>query len=289
MAILTGGLFGKISGKIGGLVFSTRNNQTEVRSLPKKYEGPVTETALITRAKFKLLVEFLKLFTSFINIGFPKQRKQRNSAFNVAFKENYHCVIEGGYPNLEIDYSKIAFSKGQLDEVSGLKIERIDRRVLYMDWNFYSTPRGCDRIYCILYNATDKHVFEVGADAMISESYLLFFLPERMIGEKIHVYVFFHSSARKMVSNTQYQFLDLRELDPNEKNSSFGTSCGGDNEGVNTKKENLSKVIKHPVIPKAIAPKKKPGKTGRSVREYTGNVLNGGIGSRRKPIRQKRP
>ncbi|NQX39065.1 hypothetical protein SAMN05421820_102572 [Pedobacter steynii] len=42
MAILTGGLFVKISGKIGGLVFSTRNNQTEVKSLPKKYEGPVT-------------------------------------------------------------------------------------------------------------------------------------------------------------------------------------------------------------------------------------------------------
>lgn len=84
-----------------------------------------------------------------------------------------------------------------------------------MDWDFDSTPRGCDRIYCILYNDIDKHVFEVGADAMISESYLLFFLPERMIGKKIHVYVFLHSSARKMVSNTQYQCLDLRELDPN--------------------------------------------------------------------------
>jgi hypothetical protein len=215
MAILTGGLFGNISGNIGGLVFSTRNNQTEVKSLPKKYEGPVTEKALSIRAKFKLLMGFLKLFTSFINIGYPKQRKQRNSAFNVAFKENYHCVIDGGYPNLEIDYSKIAFSKGQLDQLSGLTIDRIDHRLFYMDWDFDSTPRGCDRIYCILYNATDKHVFEVGADAMISESYLLFFLPERMIGKKIHVYVFLHSSARKMVSNTQYQCLDLRELDPN--------------------------------------------------------------------------
>lgn len=43
MAILKGGLFGNISGKIGGLVFATRNNQTEVKSLPKKYKGPVTE------------------------------------------------------------------------------------------------------------------------------------------------------------------------------------------------------------------------------------------------------
>lgn len=214
MAILKGGLFGNISGKIGGLVFATRNNQTEVKSLPKKYEGPVTEDALHTRAKFKLLIGFLKLFTSFINIGYPKQRKQRNSAFNVAFKENYHCVIDGGYPNLEIDYSKVAFSKGRLDGLSGLKIDRINRNLFIMDWNFDSTPRGCDRIYCILYNATDKHVFEVGADAMISEGHLLFYLPERMIGKKIHVYVFLHSSARKMLSNTQYLCLDLREPDP---------------------------------------------------------------------------
>ena len=115
MAILRGGLFGNLSGKIGGLVFSTRNNQTEVRELPKKYEGPVTQTSLNLRAKWKLLMEFLILFIPFIRIGYPKQPKQRMTAFNLAISENYRYIIKGEYPNLEIDYSKVTLSKGRLD------------------------------------------------------------------------------------------------------------------------------------------------------------------------------
>lgn len=289
MAIIKGGLFGNISGKIGGLVFATRNNQTEVKSLPKKYEGPVTEDALHTRAKFKLLMGFLRLFIFFINIGYPKPYKKRWSKFNVAFKENYDRVINGRYPNLEIDYSKVVFSKGYLAGLCGLEIDRVDRQLFKLKWVFNPTARGCDCIYCFLYNATDKYGFKVEVDAIRSDNYLLFSLPEKMIGKEIHLYVFLHSPTKKMASDTQHRYLDLREPSPNGKNSSFATSCGGDDEGVNVKKKSLSKVIKHQVIPKTVAPKKTLGKIGRSVREYTRNVLSERIGPRRKQIRQKRP
>lgn len=296
MAKITGGIFGNISGKIGGLVFSTRNNQTEVRNLPKKYEGPVTEAALGARARLKLLVGFLRLFTFFIKIGYPKKSKQRMSAFNVAFSENYRWIIGGAYPNLEIDYPKVTLSKGNLNGLSSLMIHQVDRQLFNLRWNSniesYQSPvaDGCDCIYCVLYDPIGKQVVEVAAGAIRSDNYLLFYLPEKMTGKKIHLYVFLRSSRKKEVSPTQYKCLDLRKPDPNEQDRNFISCCKTiPDEGAKAKKESLRMVTKHLVISKAVFPKNKSGKIGRSVRNYTPNVLKEGIGSRRKPIRQKKP
>lgn len=267
MAILRGGLYGNISGKIGGLVFSTRNNQTEVRNLPKKYEGPVTEAALNVRARLKLLIEFLRLFTYFIRIGFPKKRKQRMTAFNVAFSENHRFIINGAYPHLEIDYSKVILSKGYLDGLGGLKIDRIDRHSFEMKWEinikWYQFPEsnGCDRIYCILYDAIDKHVAEVSLGAMRNDTYFPFFLPEEMMGKKLHVYVFLCSSTKRAVSGTQYQCLDLRDPDPNERERNLSALCNAAAcERANAKREALRKVTKHLVIPKKYCPEREARK-----------------------------
>ncbi|SHE66512.1 DUF6266 family protein [Pedobacter caeni] len=273
MAILTGGLFGNISGKIGGLVFSTRNNQTEVRNLPKKYEGPITEAALNIRARLKLLTAFLGLFTSFIRIGYPKRPKRRMSAFNAVFSKNYHCVIDGVYPNLEIDYSKVTFSRGNLEGLSSLKVDRIDRQSFDVKWNnsikwgHYLDTDGCDRIYCILYDAVDRLVIEVSMGAMRNDNHFMFPLPKEMVGKKIHMYVFLRSSLKKEVSRTQYQCLDLREPGRNEKDRSLGSVCKTVvDDGVNAKKENLRKVAKYLAIPKKCYPKKKKSRKDWAIR-----------------------
>jgi len=296
MAKITGGIFGNISGKIGGLVFSTRNNQTEVRNLPKKYEGPATEAALSARAKLKLLVGFLRLFTSFIRIGYPKKPKQRMTAFNVAFSKNYRWIIGEAYPNLEIDYPNITLSKGNLNGLNSLMVHQIDRQLFNLSWNSnvasYQSPAPdrCDRIYCVLYDPIDNQVFEVAAGAMRSDNNFLFYLPEKMTGKKIHLYLFLRSSRNKEVSRTQYKCLDLGESDTNEKDRDFISCCKTiPYEGAEAKKESLGKVAKLLVMPKVVVPKNKSEKIGHSVRNYTRNILNEGIGIRRKQIRQKKP
>lgn len=226
MAKITGGIFGNISGNIGGLVFSIRNNQTEVRNLPKKYEEPVTEAVPGGRARSKLLLGFLRLFTFFTRIGYPKKSKQRVSAFNVAFSE------------------KPAIDCG-------------------------------DCIYCVLYEPTGKQLIEV---------------VEQMAGKKIHLYLFLLSSMKEEVSGTPYKCLDLRESNANEKDRNSITYCNRIHyEGAKAKKESMRKITKHLLIPKAVASKKNSVKTRGPVPGYTRNVLNEGIGSKRKPIRQKKP
>lgn len=296
MAILSGGLFGNLSGKIGGLVFSTRNNQTEVRELPKKYEGPVTPKSLNLRAKWKLLTEFLILFIPFIRIGYPKQPKQRMTAFNLAISENYRYIIKGEYPNLEIDYSKVTLSKGRLDGLCSLKIDQIDGQRFDLKWScsvkwyHYPTTDACDRIYCILYDPIDKLVIDVSGDAMRSDTHFLFSLPEEMAGKKIHMYVFLHSATKRLVSQTQYQCLDLREPESVEKVRGLKTCCNAIVcNSVETKKEDLRNVTKHLLIPKTVFQKKKSGTIRKAIRNHTNTALIKGGRSIRKSIRQKRP
>jgi len=296
MAILRGGLFGNLSGKIGGLVFSTRNNQTEVRELPKKYEGPVTQTSLNLRAKWKLLMEFLILFIPFIRIGYPKQPKQRMTAFNLAISENYRYIIKGEYPNLEIDYSKVTLSKGRLDGLSSLKIDRIDGQTFDLKWSCsvkwyqYPTTDICDRIYCILFDPIDKFVIEVSGDAMRSDTHFLFSLPEEMAGKKIHMYVFLHSATKRVVSQTQYQCLDLREPESVENVRNLKTSCNTITcKAVEAKKEDLRNVTEHLVIPKSVVSKKSSGTIRKAARNHINSALIKGGRGIRKSIRQKRP
>lgn len=295
MAILRGGLFGKISGRIGGLVFSTKNNKTEVRELPKKHEGPVTQTSLKLRAKLKLLAEFIVLFTPFIRIGYPKRSKQRMNAFNLAISENYHHIINGEYPNLEIDYPKITFSKGDLDGLNRLKIDQIDGQAFELKWDcnitWYQCPAtdGSDRIYAILYDPIDKRVVEVSGNAMRSDNHFLFSLPEEMTGKKIHMYIFLQSAIKKVVSQTQYQCLDLREPKPAKDVrvlKTSGSAISGD--AVKTKKEELRKVTKHLVVPKSVLPKKKPESITKLVSNHKPAVVLKGDRGIRKSIRQKR-
>lgn len=226
MAKVTGGILGNISGNIGGLMFSTRNNQTEVRNLPKKYQEPVTDAAPGVRARSKLLLGFLRLFAFFTKIGYPKKSKQRVSAFNVAFPEK-------------------------------------------------PATDCCDCIYCILYEPAGKQLIEV---------------PEQIAGKKIHLYLFLLSSMKEEVSGTPYKCLDLRESNANEKDRNSITYCNTISyEGAKAKKESFGKVTKHLLVPKAVVPKKNSVKTRGPVPGYTRNVLNEGIGSKRKPIRQKKP
>lgn len=295
MAILRGGLFGNLSGKIGGLVFSTRNNQTEVRELPKKHQGPVTQTSLNLRAKWKLLMEFLILFMPFIRIGYPKQPKQRMTAFNLAISENYRYIIKGEYPNLEIDYSKVSLSKGRLDGLSSLKTDRIDGQTFDLKWSSsvkwyqYPTTDACDRIYCILYDPIDKLVIEVSGDAMRSDTHFLFSLPDDMAGRKIHMYVFLHSATKRVVSQTQYQCLDLREPESAEKVRNLKTCCNAIFcSALEAKKEDLRNVTKHLVIPKAVVLRKKSVTIRKAIHNHINTTPIKGVRGIRKSIRQKR-
>lgn len=296
MTILTGGLFGMGSGKIGELVFSTRNNQTEVRELRKKYEGSVNKSVLNVRAKLPMLTRFLGLFASFIRIGFPRKPKQRTTAFNAAFSENYNFVVDGAYPNLEIDYSKVTLSKGNLERQKGLNIDRIERQLFNMKWNIdincgsFSVTNGCDRICCTIYNSVNQIVIRVLPGSMSKDKHFLFCLPEVMAEKKIHTYVFLTSFVKKVISRTQNKCLDLREPKTNEKDRNLRASCRIlADKGVKAKEEALRKAAKQLVIPKIIIEKKMSGKVRRYVRGYTRNVLGKEDGVMRKSIHQKRP
>lgn len=64
MAILKGGLFGDISGKLNNVVFRKVNGKDVITVRPKKYQKTKSEKAIYVRSRFSVAVEFSKYLNS---------------------------------------------------------------------------------------------------------------------------------------------------------------------------------------------------------------------------------
>ena len=63
MAILTEGVSGPVTGRVGNLIFYQVKGQNRVRSLPRLTKRKPTPEQAAQRAKFKLMQDWLKLTT----------------------------------------------------------------------------------------------------------------------------------------------------------------------------------------------------------------------------------
>ncbi len=110
------GILGSFSGKVGTVVGSSWNGIEYMRSLPKPSSKAPTNLQLIQRAKFGLVNGFLQPISMLVNLGYKSLAFQK-TGYNLATSEIIAEAISGVYPDLEIDFSKVLFSKGSLTGV----------------------------------------------------------------------------------------------------------------------------------------------------------------------------
>lgn len=113
MAKFVNGILGGFSGKVGTVIGACWNGIDYMRGLAASITNPRTPAQLEQRAKFSLIITFLRSLTAFLRIGF-KSAAQKMSAFNAAMAYNVKNAITGIYPALAIDYTKIVVSRGNL-------------------------------------------------------------------------------------------------------------------------------------------------------------------------------
>lgn len=133
MAKLTSGIFGPISGKVGGLVGASWKNISYVRSKPQKTIKPPTEAQIACREKFRFLQELLIPFYPYITIGF-KNMARGKTEINVAFPENCTRSIVGTYPNLSVDYALLRLSKGTLPPLISAEASLVGSDLIKVTW-----------------------------------------------------------------------------------------------------------------------------------------------------------
>jgi len=206
MAITENGPQGAHRGKIGNLVYYILNGQQVARKNGRKTKPP-TEAQLAHQAKVKLVNTFLKTIKDFIHVGFSIERLgTTKNAFNLAVEHNFHKIVSGTYPDLDLDYSKLLVSIGKLKPAQNPTVAN-DTEGLRFNWD--TNPQmpfleATDQVMMLAYFPVQrKSVCTLFGKDRLSGTDLLY-LPEDFRAEYAETYIAFISSDRKQLSDSFY-------------------------------------------------------------------------------------
>lgn len=203
MGKLSSGIFGPISGKVGGIVGATWKNIFYVRAMPEKSKKPATEAQIACRGKFKCLHDLLVPFYPFITIGF-KNMARKKTELNVAFSQNYYQTITGQYPDFDIDYSQLTLSKGTLQPLVVPQAHLVAADVMRVTWITDLLGAFDDQVMLAVYSPELKIADGfVGGFKRRDKECMLKFNP-KLIGQKLEVYISVISLNGTRVANSQY-------------------------------------------------------------------------------------
>jgi len=214
MARIKKGILGGVSGKVGNVVGGNWKGVDYLRSLPTEVRNANSVLQHAQRAKFRVLIAFLRPMKELIRIGF-KPDASRITAFNAATSYNYHHALVGDYETgFEVAFSEARLALGELEQIIGLTAESTEPATLSLGWTDNSAAAGAastDILYVAVYNPLKNHaVVRINAaernDASVSLA-----LPANYSGDTVHVYtgfvaakVLIGAAARASVSESVY-------------------------------------------------------------------------------------
>ncbi|WP_214228837.1 DUF6266 family protein [Pedobacter sp. B4-66] len=203
MAKLTSGIFGPISGTIGGVVGAHWKDIAYVRGKPKKSTKPPTAAQISSRGKFNFVQTLLVSFHPFITIGFKNMARSKTE-LNVAFSQNYKQTVTGVYPDLLVDYSKLTLSKGTLQPLIAPEAQLIAADVMKVTWLTNLLGTFDDQIMLAVYSPELKI-----ADGFIGgfkrrDKECNFKFNPKLIGKSLEVYISVFALNGSRVANSIY-------------------------------------------------------------------------------------
>lgn len=199
------GILGSFSGKVGTVVGSSWNGIEYMRSLPKPSTKAPTDLQLQQRIKLALAAGFLRPISSLVNLGY-KSLAVKKSGYNVATAQVIAEAITGTYPEFEIDYSKVLFSKGNLTGPWNAVSSSVMPAVLNITWTDNSgsgTAKATDKAVLLVYNQyKSQFVFITDTGAERSSGSDTLALPSIFSGDTVEVWIAFISADKKTISTS---------------------------------------------------------------------------------------
>lgn len=207
MAKLKKGIFGPLSGKLGGIVGATWMGIPYLRKAPKEKTDPAPRSAaqLANEEKMKFVNQLLIPFHPYVNVGFANLAIAK-TALNAAYSRNFHQAVMGIYPNLSVDYSKMLISTGDLPGLNQPVMSLTAADTIQLSWQHNTDPRASfdDQLMLMLY-CPELHLADgfIGGVKRIAEQLSYKFLPE-MAGKTLEVYLGVTSLSRKKIADSIY-------------------------------------------------------------------------------------
>lgn len=156
--------FGKISGKLGNVVFYERNGKVCVRKRPGKISGEPSPKQLYHREAFSKINSFLRPIRTELEFGFfrPDSDKSKRFAQAVSLGLKRAVFPEEGIPVLKPE--KVLISTGDLTEPKGLSLTWIADNKLSIHWRpnqFEGLAKEGDQLFYLAYDPVEKRKWSI--------------------------------------------------------------------------------------------------------------------------------
>lgn len=198
------GILGGFSGKVGAVVGASWRGIDYMRGLPEKSNKPSTPSQLAQQNKMALFRGFLLGVDDIIEKCF--QNIQKYTPMNDALSYNMLNSVEGTYPEQNIKFMNLLFSKGELRGAWSPKAFSLESNSIDFSWENGNLMPLCatdDQVTLVVYNVGQKEFCKLENAALRGEKTARLVLPKNFKGST-HCYISFYSEGRKLASTTEY-------------------------------------------------------------------------------------
>lgn len=196
---------GKKARKPEGIIISSWKGIAYIKSRPLEVANPRTPGQVRQRNKMSLSMEFLKANILMLRSGF-RLYKAKRSAFNAALSYTLSNGFTGQGNELEIDYSRVLLSRGQLQKPLLGKFSVVNNEVV-VTWDgqtIEDNAGASDRAMIAVYDPINKESLTIlrGLRRVDGSRGQKIALPDSFNRDSLKVFLAFNSFDEVMVSES---------------------------------------------------------------------------------------
>ena len=208
MANFNSTTFGSISGRHGTAVAATMKNGTTYLRVYRAPSNPNTDKQIAHRSKFAYANKTLSCFSTLFKETFNYSRGK-----NIGISHAMKNAIVGDAPDFSIDYSKLLFSTGSVNQALS-PVLTVENLTANLTWNFVeaSNSKSQDSMSAIFFNEDTQlsiHMKDIG---LRSEKNCSCILPEVWKGSTVYCWIYLTAVTGSIVSNSESQFVSSFEF-----------------------------------------------------------------------------
>jgi len=206
MGILKNGVFGGFTGTTGALTGYELNGQYVIRARTHP-RTQSSEKQLTCNQQVKVVNEFLTAVSAILKIGFGlAARNSTKNFYNLALQHNKKFAMKGVYPDIEMDFSKVMVSSGDLLPALNPVVERVPEGLKF-SWDQVEVPgsdRDNDQVVLLAYAPLSKQVRMIRYGAERSAGSETIHFPDKPDQEEMETYISFINDERTAVATSIY-------------------------------------------------------------------------------------
>ncbi|RQO65234.1 hypothetical protein DBR43_30765 [Pedobacter sp. KBW06] len=206
MGKLINGIFGGFHGKIGNLVGYTLKGKYVIRKIGKSSK-PLTPGRQANCQKMTLVNEMLSPSLEVIRKGFRmKVAGTDKNEYNEAVSYNKKNAIQGDYPNISLDYTKVMVSMGTLPVAIHPTLSQTDDKITF-NWEVLADQAdqyGKDRAMLLIYFPDLKISWYELIGSTRTEGTYTVEMGEGLADKRMETYISFVKDNGRAVSDSVY-------------------------------------------------------------------------------------